>query len=86
MNTNKHLEELLDLVISQGGSDLHIFAGGSPMVRVSSALIPLTKYPAFTGEDTEAILKSIVPSERVSRAGFGRARAPSDSTYHADVC
>lgn len=64
MAPTKRLEELLDLVISQGGSDLHIFAGGPPMVRVSGALISLTKYPAFTAEETEAILKSIVPSER----------------------
>ncbi|HUX80771.1 MAG TPA: PilT/PilU family type 4a pilus ATPase [Candidatus Paceibacterota bacterium] len=64
MKTDKRLEELLDLVVSQGGSDLHIFAGGPPMVRVSSALISLTKYPAFTSEETEAILRSIVPEDR----------------------
>ncbi|MFZ2167553.1 MAG: PilT/PilU family type 4a pilus ATPase [Minisyncoccia bacterium] len=64
MATDKRLEELLDLTVSQGGSDLHIFVGGSPMVRVSGSLISLTKYPAFTSEDTEAMLKSIVPPER----------------------
>ncbi len=64
MIPDSRLEELLDLTVSQGGSDLHIFAGGSPIVRVSGALIPITKYPAFTGEETEAILKSIVPPIR----------------------
>jgi len=64
MAADRRLGELLDLVVSQGGSDLHIFAGGSPMVRVSGALIPLTNVPAFTGEETEAVLKSIVPAER----------------------
>ncbi len=64
MAADNRLAELLDLVVSQGGSDLHLFAGGSPMLRVSGTLIPLTKYPAFTGEETEAILKSIVPEER----------------------
>ncbi|MFA6408068.1 MAG: PilT/PilU family type 4a pilus ATPase [Candidatus Paceibacterota bacterium] len=58
------LEELLDTVVSQGGSDLHIFSGGSPVVRVSGALIPLTKYPALSSEQTEAMLKSIVPEGR----------------------
>ena len=43
---------------------MHLFAGGSPVIRVSSTLIPLTKYPAFTAEETEAMLKSIVPPER----------------------
>jgi twitching motility protein PilT len=64
MVTDKRLEELLDLVISQGGSDLHVFAGGSPMVRVSGALISLSKYEALTGQETEAMLKSIVPTDR----------------------
>jgi twitching motility protein PilT len=64
MAADKRLEELLGLVVAQGGSDLHIFAGGSPMLRVSGALIPLAKYPALSAEETEAMLKSIVPPER----------------------
>lgn len=66
MTANSRLSELLDLVIKEGGSDLHIFATGSPMLRVSGALIPLSKYPAFTAEETEAMLQSIVPPERLS--------------------
>ncbi|MBU6490650.1 PilT/PilU family type 4a pilus ATPase [Patescibacteria group bacterium] len=64
MAAEKRLEELLDLVIAESGSDLHIFVGGSPMLRVSGALIPLSKYPALTAEETEAMLKSIVPPDR----------------------
>ncbi|MCR4276311.1 MAG: PilT/PilU family type 4a pilus ATPase [Candidatus Parcubacteria bacterium] len=64
MVADKRLEELLDLVVTQGGSDLHIFAGGPPMLRVSGALLPVSKYQALTNEETEAMLKSIVPSER----------------------
>jgi twitching motility protein PilT len=64
MVADKRLEELLDLVVTQGGSDLHIFAGGSPMLRVSGALLPVSKYQALTNEETEAMLKSIVPPER----------------------
>lgn len=66
MAADKHLEELLDLVVAQGGSDIHIFAGGSPMLRVSGTLVPLTKYPAFSPEETEAMLKSIVRPDRWS--------------------
>jgi twitching motility protein PilT len=64
MAVDKRLLELCDLVISQGGSDLHIFAGGQPMIRVSGSLIAVTKFPVFTGEDTEAILRSVVSDER----------------------
>jgi twitching motility protein PilT len=64
MAADKRLEELLDTVVAEGGSDLHIFAGGSPILRVSGALIPISKYPALTNEETEAMLKSIVPPDR----------------------
>lgn len=64
MAADKRLEELLDLVVTQGGSDLHIFSGGPPMLRVSGALVPVSKYQALTNEETEAMLKSVVPSER----------------------
>ena len=64
MAPDKRLIELLDIVVKEGGSDLHIFAGGPPMIRVSGALLPISKYPAFTSEETEAMLKSIVPEGR----------------------
>ena len=64
MKADPRLEELLDLIVSQGGSDLHIFAGGPPVIRVSGALIPIAKFPAFTAEETEKVLKSIVPEGR----------------------
>ncbi len=64
MAADRRLAELLDLVVSQGGSDLHVIAGGSPMVRVSGALIPIAKVAPFSADETEALLKSIVPDER----------------------
>lgn len=64
MTIDKRLEELLDLVVAQGGSDLHIYAGGPPMIRVSGELIPVSKYPALKSEETEAMFKSIVPEDR----------------------
>ena len=64
MAVDKRLGELLDLVVKQGGSDVHVFAGGPPAFRVSGSLIPVAKYPALTNEETEAMLKSIVPPAR----------------------
>jgi len=61
---DKRFTELLDAVVAQGGSDLHIYAGGPPMMRISGALIPSARQEPFTPEETEAILKSIVPDER----------------------
>ena len=64
MTPNKTLSELLDIVIAQGGSDLHIYAGGAPMIRVSGSLVPVSKFDSFTTEETEAMLQSIVRPER----------------------
>ncbi|HVB20049.1 MAG TPA: PilT/PilU family type 4a pilus ATPase [Candidatus Paceibacterota bacterium] len=64
MAADKRLSEFLEFVVTQGGSDLHVFVGGSPMIRVSGALIPLSKYAALTAEETEEMLQSIVPPDR----------------------
>jgi len=64
MAADKRLEELLDLVVSQGGSDLHLSAGSQPMLRVSGSLLPAAKYPVLTNEETESMLRSIVPPDR----------------------
>jgi twitching motility protein PilT len=64
MTVDKRLSELLDLVITQGGSDVHIFAGGPPVFRISGSLVAITKFGELTQNDSEAMLKSIVPSER----------------------
>ncbi len=65
MAADKRLEELLDFVVAQGGSDLHIFAGGPPMLRVAGALIPMHKYPVLSASEMEEIFKSIVPPDRL---------------------
>lgn len=64
MSTDRRLAELLDFVVAQNASDLHIVAGGPPMLRVSGSLIPISRYPIFEAADTEEMLKSIVPPER----------------------
>ena len=61
------LTELLDLVVSQNASDLHIFAGSPPVIRLSGELVPVTNRPPFTSAETESLLKAIVPAERWSK-------------------
>ncbi len=58
------LAELMDVVIAEGGSDLHISAGLPPAIRVSGRLTPLTNRGILTKQDTEALLKSIAPEDR----------------------
>jgi twitching motility protein PilT len=59
-----NLAELLDTVIAQDGSDLHLSPGSAPAVRVSNKLIPLTQYGAVTPAQTDQLLKAIVPKSR----------------------
>ncbi len=61
---DKHLGELLDLVVSQNASDLHLFVGGAPMLRVSGALVPVSRYAPLEASDTESVLREILPEAR----------------------
>ena len=58
------LPELLDVVIREGASDLHITAGAPPALRVSGTLVPLVQQKPFTAAETLDILKSVVPENR----------------------
>ncbi len=55
------ISELLDIVVQEGGSDLHISAGSPPIMRVSGSLVPLLQHPVLSPADTEAMLKAMVP-------------------------
>jgi twitching motility protein PilT len=55
---------LLETVISENGSDLHLSAGSHPIIRVSGSLVPLVHQEKLTPEDTEAMLKALLPEGR----------------------
>jgi twitching motility protein PilT len=49
----KELRDLMDIVISESGSDLHFSVGSHPIVRVTGSLIPLVRLPILTEQDVE---------------------------------
>ncbi len=53
-----NMTELLQLVVDEGASDLHVEVNAPPMVRVHGELTPLEVEP-LTAEDTESMIKSI---------------------------
>ena len=59
------LKELLDIVIAEGGSDLHLTVGTHPIIRVDGALIPLLQQPKITAGETREIMKNILPESRL---------------------
>ncbi|MEA2011657.1 MAG: type IV pilus twitching motility protein PilT [Verrucomicrobiota bacterium] len=52
------MSELLQLVIDEGASDLHISVGNPPVLRMDGGLTPLDIDP-LTPQDTEQMMKSI---------------------------
>ena len=48
--------ELVDIVIKEGASDLHLTEGRRPVIRVSGFLIPLMKMEVLTKEDIEGLI------------------------------
>lgn len=50
------LDNLIDLVIKEGASDLHLSEDRNPYIRISGQLVPLTKYQKFTKGMMERII------------------------------
>ena len=51
MDYRKEIEALVDVVIKEGASDLHLSEGRPPIIRVNGGLIPLLKRQTLTASD-----------------------------------
>ena len=51
MDYKSEIDELVDLILKEGASDLHLSVGRNPIIRVSGNLIPLMKKPVLTEAD-----------------------------------
>lgn len=61
------LSALIDKLIAQGASDLHMGAGIQPVMRVSGVLAPLLSEPVLTPEDMRGYLGEMISPERLKR-------------------
>ncbi|MBI5138485.1 MAG: type IV pilus twitching motility protein PilT [Candidatus Vogelbacteria bacterium] len=65
MDYAKEIADLIDIVIKQGASDLHISSLRHPTIRVSGELVPLVNKPVLSPEDSMALtLEMLHPDER----------------------
>lgn len=55
-----HIDRLLETVIKQGASDLHLTVGIPPVIRLHGRMRPL-ETKVLTAEDTTALMKAIAP-------------------------
>ncbi|MEK7575218.1 MAG: type IV pili twitching motility protein PilT, partial [Patescibacteria group bacterium] len=59
----QELNNLIEYVIREGGSDLHLSPGRPPTIRVSGSLIPLVKLPKLTKADTFGLIEKLLTPE-----------------------
>jgi twitching motility protein PilT len=59
------MNDLLELMVEQGASDLHLQVGQPPTLRVSGSMMPIDG-PPLTPADTEKLMLSITPDGHVS--------------------
>jgi twitching motility protein PilT len=65
MITTARIDDLTRRLVEMGGSDLHLKVDVPPAIRVRGLLAYLDGYEALRQEDTEAILKGIIPENLV---------------------
>ncbi len=63
MDYDKELSQLLDIVIAEGASDLHVSNDRYPTIRVSGQLVPLVKRKVYTKTDTEGLMKALLTKD-----------------------
>lgn len=61
-----HMDDLLAVVVEEGGSDLHLHVGVPPIIRLHGSLQPLD-LPPLRPEDTEALMKAITSEAHIQR-------------------
>lgn len=56
----RELDDLIEILTTENGSDLHFSVGSHPIIRVSGSLIPLIKKPVLTSADLSGFLHVLV--------------------------
>lgn len=78
----KLLNDLVDIVVKEGASDLHLSEGRPPVIRVSNFLIPLVKIPTLSREDMEGLISIFLSNE--TKAEFENASETNFAYSHYD--
>ena len=60
----KELKDLIDIVVSESGSDIHLSVDSHPTVRVMGSLIPLVKKPVLNDDDVSGFCQALMTEEQ----------------------
>lgn len=63
----RELGALIDLILQEQASDLHLSVGAHPLIRVSGTLIPLLKKPILTESDVASFAKLLMRADQYKR-------------------
>lgn len=64
---SKELDDLLEILIEEEGSDLHLSVNSHPVIRVSGSLLPLTKKPVLTADDTKGFSDAMLNEAQIEK-------------------
>lgn len=56
----KEIQELIEVLIAEGGSDLHLAVGAHPTIRATGSLVPLLKKPMLSPEDARGFTAALL--------------------------
>lgn len=65
MDYPKEFDTLIETVIHEGASDLHLSVGRHPMIRVGGFLVPLLKKPKLSKEDTLGFANVLLTEQKL---------------------
>ena len=60
----KTFEELVDLVLKEEASDLHLSEGRQPYIRLAGSLVPLVKYPGLSKGDIKNVIDKLLDEQK----------------------
>lgn len=63
----RELDDLIAIVSSENGSDLHLSTNSHPIVRVTGSLIPLVKKPILTAQDVDGFAKVLMSEKKYAQ-------------------
>ncbi len=67
MNHKQELDELVGIVLKEGGSDLHLGEGRRPIIRTSGSLIPIASKAPATREYIYGMIDELLTTENKKR-------------------
>jgi twitching motility protein PilT len=59
-----HINDLLDQVLTLGGSDLHLTASSHPVIRIHGEMRPITELPVLNGSQIRQMVYSVISQKQ----------------------